>query len=165
MCLPGYGLATAPQSSGAVRSTIRPCRERAAHVPVNQTLEGPRRRARRVRRVGRRRSRRRGRRTGVGRRDRRRRRDPALRRGAGRERATNGTIIGPSADYNTLAGRGVLPQGGDAAGHRQVRRVHHAGGDELDRLPLQHPGHRRRLGLHGAAVALHQRDQVRPTSR
>ena len=57
--------------------------------------------------------------------------------------ATNGTVIGPSSAVRHAGGRGVLPQGGDAAGPGAVRRVHHAGRDELDRLPLQHPGHRR----------------------
>jgi hypothetical protein len=40
--------------------------------------------------------------------------------------ATNGTDHRPERGLQHAAGRGVLPQGGDPAGHRQVRRVHHA---------------------------------------
>jgi len=36
--------------------------------------------------------------------------------------------------------RGVVPQGGDFAGQLQFRSLHDAGSDELDSLPLQHPG-------------------------
>ena len=53
-----------------------------------------------------------------------------------------------------------MPQGGDAAAPAAVRRVHHARGDELDRLPLQHSGRGERLGVHGAALALHQRSRA-----
>ena len=93
---------------------------------------------------------------------RRRRRQPAVRRGPGRELGHQRHGDRPELHPGPAGRRGVRPQGRDPAGQRQrpVRHVHHPGGDQLDRLPLQHPGQLQRLGLHCPAVALHQRDQA-----
>ena len=66
--------------------------------------------------------------------------------------------------------RGGRPQGRHPRGQRlgPVRHLHHPGGDQLDRLPVQHPGQLGRVGLHRAAVAVHQRrqaDRLHPDQR
>ena len=80
--------------------------------------------------------------------------------------ATNGTVIGPAAAYGTLPGEASYRKAVTLQRHGQVRRVHHAGGDELDRLPLQHPRHLDGGSVvHRAALALRQRDQAVRASR
>ena len=74
--------------------------------------------------------------------------------------ATNGTVIGPSAAYNTLAAEASYRKAVTLQGTGKYVEFTTPVRDELDRLPLQHPGHRRRVGLHGAAVPLRQRDQA-----